>query len=177
VYSAAAKLLGMGLSDSLNYPWGHARLVFNVLITKSINYCLEIKSHGFDEASVSEQVRTALSLWFQPLEGLGIRDITISKVPCAARNLNFYVYIGPNAKYPNLYAYNMEQKDSRGKFPFTKVVINTNYQYSDGSRKYFPTDFANFSTDISSQRQLMEALSILNPTDISTFHSQRMSTV
>src|SRR5262249_25029812 len=137
---------------------------------------LEIKGHGFGEASVSEQVQTALSLWLQPLEELGIRDITISKVLCTAQNLNLYVYIGPDVKYPNIYAYNMEQKDSMDKFPFTKVVINTNYQYSDGLRKYSPTDFANFSRDISAQRRLMKALSIVNPTDISTFaHSKRVN--
>jgi len=151
-----------GLSEALNHPWGKARLVFSVMNGNSINYCLQIADTGlFQDQSISQQIEKALHLWLEPLRELGIHNTIISRVSCDSPLLNLWVKVGPDADFPSLYAYNMEQKNANGAYTYTKVTLNTAYIYNSGSKQYGPIDFIKFANnDLNRQKKEMDLLSL-----------------
>ena len=129
------------LSASIAHAWGQLKDLNEPTWTKTflapilqersqIRYCLEIDpsvASRFPQESLIIQIEAVYQEWLAPVRAKGlVSDVTISKVSCKSRDFDVKIAIGPDAKYPNIGAYQIEsQQDGRW---FSLVKLNTNYK-------------------------------------------------
>jgi len=125
-------VLAWGHIDTLQNPkWVESHLVLPTIRNKEIKYCLTIDPKHLQEFPVKSmklQVESALRTWLIPVQNAGlIGDVKITRVKCDTNKYDLKVDMGPESKYPELGAYQIERNDN-GR-PFSLVRINTEFEW------------------------------------------------
>ena len=128
---SSSRAFAWGQLKDLNEPTWTKTFLAPILQERSqIRYCLEIApsvASRFPQESLIIQIEAVYQEWLAPVRAKGlVTDVTISKVSCKSRDFDVKIAIGPDSKYPNIGAYQIEsQEDGRW---FSLVKLNTNYK-------------------------------------------------
>jgi hypothetical protein len=115
-------------------------LVYPVIETSNINYCLKIDDARFEEKNLDTEIQFALRLWLSHLPELGIKKVALTKVDCAFDHLNLWVDLGPDTGHQDLGGYEFPVREKDRMYSFVK--IDTHYAYKTPQHEYHYKDLA-----------------------------------
>jgi len=161
-----------GHLDFLNQNWGNANLIHRVLDSNQINYCIQISDSRFDPISIDTQVRMALQLWLQPLESLGISNVTLAPTSCSSGIFDLKIELGPETVYTTLGSYQLPQRDQNHYYSLVK--FNTSYIYQEPATgtQYSKSDFLTLVPSGETLSDFLVNISIKNPLTPQTLAKQ-----
>ncbi len=123
---------GWGLHNDLNHPvWSKAALIFPVLKTQSVKYCVEISNPRFRSESLLPQVDSALRVWLSALMQAGFPQVSLAQVGCDSPDKNLKIVLGPESVYPDFGAYQMVQVAGDEAYSLVKIDSEYIYKASD----------------------------------------------
>lgn len=147
------------LAPSLSFAWGHlyalgseyvqANIIYNVLRTSEIHYCVEILEPGFGQRSIEEQVDHALQVWLKPLQKKKlIGKVKTQAVSCNSPDFILKISIGKESEYQYRQhaAYQIPQKE--GSHYYSLIRLNTDFRFKDPygkGRNYAWVDFGDLN--------------------------------
>ena len=125
------------------FAWGHfkslrnskrlnAHLVSAVLLQKRIDYCVEIADQSqsrFDSSSMKLQVEAAIESWLAPVREAGlVGEVSLVNVDCSNQSANLKLRVGPEEKFPQYAAFQIERDENN--HDFTQIKINSEYVWN-----------------------------------------------